>query len=367
MTEALLDESSPNSLESNATAGIPVASLSSDLFISSNAYYQDNNNSLNYMFYGWNHVTDYLVENHLYSDTLYYTPGKGGTFYNLTTNSNFNFWFYHQNFPLYWLYAYSSGLITKISPLYPGSIPPVSMESAIILSQNVSYTDLLSDHGINNTILYTVYRANGIPAIQVIHVDNMINNSELRNMIDSNVFYKTNESGYEIFNISQLKQLSQQFTASIRFSIPAGQLQTGREYNIMNNAAPTLEFGVWSQNIFIHPESASSFVPIGVIYTDFRNYSVPNTWFRLAGNIPLTNNTVYMMTMTIDNGLMSLYLNSSFIGPYTLDYLLFPLNSSVIYLDYNINATIIDDGIWNVAFNAGEIGYTNYNSITFNN
>lgn len=165
-------------------AGLNVASFSSDLFVSSNAYYQDNNTSLNYMFYGWNHVTDYLVENHLYNEPLYYTPGKEGPYYDLNTNSNFNYWFYHQNFPLYWLYAYSNGLITKISPLYPGSISPIPMKSAIILSQNASYVNLLSNNGINNTILYTLYRADGTPAIQVIQVNNATNDSERSNIID---------------------------------------------------------------------------------------------------------------------------------------------------------------------------------------
>jgi hypothetical protein len=36
-------------------------------------------------------------------------------------------------------------------------------------------------------------------------------------------------------------------------------------------------------------------------------------------------------------------------------------------MDYNINATIIDAGIYNTALNAGEIGYMNYNNLTYNN
>ena len=39
------------------------------------------------------------------------------------------------------------------------------------------------------------------------------------------------------------------------------------------------------------------------------------------------------------------------------------LNPLVIYLDQNINATIIEAGIWDIAFYAGEIEYMNYNSL----
>jgi len=347
-------------------AGLNVATFSSDLFISSNAYYQDNSNSIYYIFYGWDHVAEYLVDSHLYNETLYYTPGKGGI-YNLTNVSNFNYWFWHQNFPLYWLYVYSNGLIKKIYPLYPGSIPPVPMKSAIVLSQNASYTDLLTDNGISSRVLCTVYRADGIPAIQVIQIYNMISYSERMNMIESNIFYATNVSGYETFNISQLEQLSQQFTVSVKFSIPPGQLSAGGKYNLMGSFTPTFSLGIWPEDIFIHPGSNSSFVPVGDIYTDYGNYSAPNTWDRIYGTTPLTNNTVYMLTMTFDNGLMNLYLNSSLLGYWKLDYPLYPLNPPIIYLDYNINATIIDAGIWNIALNAGEIGYMNYDSLPFNN
>jgi len=185
--------------------------------------------------------------------------------------------------------------------------------------------------------------------------------------MESNIFYATNVSGYETFNISQLEQLSQQFTVSVRFSIPPGQLSTGGMYNLMGSFTPMFSLGIWLEDIFIHPSFNSSFVPVGDIYTNYGNYSALNTWVRLFGYSPLSNNTVYMLTMTFDNGLMSLYLNSSLIGTYTLDYPIYPLNPPVIYLDYNINATIIDAGIWNIAFNAGEIGYMNYYSLPFNN
>lgn len=174
-------------------------------------------------------------------------------------------------------------------------------------------------------------------------------------------------TGYKAFNISQLKQISQQFTISVKFSIPAGQLKDGVFYNLIGSSTPTFSLGIWPHDIFVHCASNSSFVPVGDLYTNYGNCSASNTLNRLYGYDPLANNTVYMLTMTFDKGSMKLYLNSTLIGTYTLDYPLYPLNPPVIYLDYNINATIIDAGIWNIVFNAGEVGYMNYNSITHNN
>ena len=343
-------------------AGVNIASFSSDLFVSSNEYYQDSNTSSNYIFYGWNHVADYLVDNHLYNKTLYYTPGRGGTFYNLTSPNNFNFWFYHQNFPLYWLYTYSEGKITKLEPLYPGSVPPVPSNYSIVLSQNATYPQLLSANGINNKILYTVYRSDGEPAIEVIQVKNAINASEKKTILESNLFNDANVNKFVQFNISSLSGLSSQITVSVKFSIPYGSLKSGEGYNLISSVTPTFSLGVWPQNIFVRGSSNASFVPIGAIYSNFGNYSAPNTWQRLYDNVPLAYNTTYLLTMTFHNGSMYLYVNDTLVGTYLINYPLFPLTPPVFYIDYNINATIDNAGIWDIALNAGEIGFLNYSS-----
>jgi hypothetical protein len=227
--------------------------------------------------------------------------------------------------------------------------------------------NLLSGNGINYTILFTVYKADNTSAIQFIQMNNVINDTERSNMIDSNLFCTTNVTGYKTHNISQLNQISQQFMASVKFSIPRGQVKDGVRYNLIGNYTPTFSLGIWSQNTFIHPASNSSFVLVGAIDTSFENYSAPNLWDRLFGYALLTNNTVYILTMTFLNRYMKLYLNSTLIEAYTLDYPLSPLNPPLIYMDYNINATIIDAGIWSIAFNAEEIGYMDYNSLEYNN
>ena len=170
-------------------AGVNVASFSGNLFVSSPAYYQDNNESLNYMFYGWDHVSNYLMNNNIYNETIYYTAGREGN-YNMTNTSNFNYWFYHQNFPLYWLYTYSGGKINSVHPLYSGSLPPVPRSKEIVLSQNASYTNLLSENGFNYSILHTVYRADGCPAIEIIQISSSMNASQ-KLQIDRPLIYKT--------------------------------------------------------------------------------------------------------------------------------------------------------------------------------
>ena len=342
-------------------AGVNIATFSNDLFVSSNEYYQDSNTSINYIFYGWNHVANYLVENHLYNETIYYTPGKGGQSYNLTSLNNFNYWFYHRNFPLYWLYTYSGGKIKRIKPLYPESLPSVPRNSSIVLSQNSSYPALLSANGIANTVLYTVYRANGKPAIEIIQVKDAINASQKKVILDSNLFYDTSISSFEEFNVSSLSELSSQVTVSVKFSLKYGTLTPGEGYSLISSVTPTFSLGIWPQNIFIHGADNASFVPVGAIYSNFGNYSTPNTWQRLYGYTPLVYNTTYLLTMTFDNNLMYLYGNDTLVGVYMINYPLYPSTPPIFYVDYNINAVIYNVGIWDKALNAGEIGYLNYN------
>jgi len=342
-------------------ADVNIASFTSDLFVSSNVYYQDNNTSLNYIFYGWDHVTNYLVDNHLYNETLYYTPGKAGSYLNLTTPDNFDYWFYHQNFPLYWLYTYSGGKITRIYPLYPGSLPPVPRNSSIVLSQNSSYPTLLSANDITNTVLYTVYRSDGKPAIEVIQLKDAINASEKKMILESNLFYDTNISRFEEFNISSLSELSSQMTVSVKFSLQYGTLKSGDEYDLVTSRTPTFSLGIWPKSIFVHGADNASFVPVGDIYSNFGNYSAPNTWWRIYGYPSLDYNTTYLLTVTFYNDVMYLYVNDTLIGGYMINYPLYPLTPPILYIDYNINAVIYNVGIWDKALNAGEIGYLNYN------
>lgn len=343
-------------------AGINIANFSMDLYSSSNTNYEDNNyTSLNYMFYGWDHATNFLLENNLLNETIYYTPGKEG-FNNLTNINNFNYWFYHQNFPLYWLYVYSGGRIKSIRPLYTGILPQVQGTSAIVLSQNSSYSNLLTANGINNTILYTVFRQNGRPAIQVIQINDMISVTDEKKLLQYNIFCQDNINKCEKFNISSLQSIGSEFTVSTKFSIPYGSLKPGEKYTIIGSETPTFALGMFPQNIYFRGVSNTTFVPIGTLYSNFGNYSVPNTWQRLYGSTPLHYNTTYLLTMTFENGIMDLYLNDTIIGSYKLNYPLYPLSPPIVYIDYNINATIGQVGIWNQTLNLGEIWFLNYNS-----
>jgi hypothetical protein len=149
-------------------AGINSSFFLYDLYVEAPVHYEDSqNDSLNFMFYGWYHVTEYLVKNNLENYTLYYTPSGNWT---NSTSSSFNYWFYHQNFPLYWLYTFSDGKIRVINPIFSGQVPSHVDSDSLILSQNSSYVNLLLSNGIDFSILYTVFRANGTPAIEIIKV-----------------------------------------------------------------------------------------------------------------------------------------------------------------------------------------------------
>lgn len=342
-------------------AGLNIASFTEDLFVSSNACYQDNNTSINYMYYGWNHVTDYLVENHLYNETIYYTPGKEGS-NNLTNNNILNYWFYHQNFPLYWLYAFSDGKIQKIDLLHAGSLPPFPKNFSIVLSQNPRYTQLLSANGINNTILYTVYRTDGKPAIEVIQLKNEINASEKNDLLNYKLFYKTNIKKFEEFHSPSLQNVSSQITIQVEFSLKYGTLKSGEKYNLINSTTRTFSLGLWP-SIYFHDAENGSFLPMGTIYSNFGNYSAPNTWQRIFDSIPIVYNTTYLLTVTFYNDCMYFYVNDTLQGTYLINYPLYPLSPPVFYVDSTINATIDYVGIWSKALNTWEIGYTFYNTL----
>lgn len=342
-------------------AGINVINFSNDLYISSNAYYEDNGDSLNYIFYGWEHASNFLTNTGLYKEKLYYTPGEGGN-YNLTNTCNFNYWFYHENFPLYWLYTYSDRKIDNIAPLYPGSLPPVPYNHFIILSQNSTYPELLSANGFTYTIPYTVYRDNGQIAIQIIQVNDYINSTAIVNLKKSEIFNSTNiehESTYSDVRLENLSSMS----VIVNFSFQRSQLHNGSEYTLINSSTPTFGFNVWPKDIFIHNAPNSDFVAAGYIYSNFHgNYSaVPYTWDRLYDSTSLQPNINYTLAMTFSHGLMILYVNGYIIGEWKLHYGLYPTTSKVI-LDSNINASIHYVKIFNYSLNMGEIGYFTYHN-----
>ena len=345
-------------------AGVNVASFSGNLFVTSPAYYQDNNKSTNYMFYGWDHVSNYLMNNNIYNETIYYTPGMEGN-YNMTNAANFHFWFYHQNFPLYWLYTYSGGKINSVHPIYSGSLPPVPRSKEIVLSQNVSYTNLLSENGFNYSVLHTIYRADGRPAIEIIQISDSLNTSQKLQINRALIFEKSNVSHYESFNVPALRNLSDQITVMVKFSFRNGLPQSQAGYNLIKSVTPTFSLAVWPANIFFHGASNTSFVPIGAIYTNFGCYSQPYTWQRLYGYQMISADVNYTLAMTFDNGIMWLYLNGTIIGEFVLHYPLYP-PSSYLLLDSitsNTSTDISFASVWNTALSPSEVGFLSHNII----
>ncbi len=340
-------------------AGVNVVSFNNDVYHTLPSYYEDNStNSLNYMFYGWNHVTKYLLEKNLSDYPLYYTPGKEGK-NNLTNLSNFRYWYYHQNFPLYWMYFYSSGKINTLSPLYPGSIPPMPQKKAVILSQNISYPTLLSQYGFTYSIPYTVFRDDGVPAIEVICLNNLLSSKEASDLRSTNIFTVDNITGSPSYSVPSMQTLRNEVTVAMRFSLPSDSL-TGSDYSLLSTQSPALSFGIWPFFIFDKSAPNGTYVPWGAIYSNSGNFSTtPHSWQRLYGYTPLQYCTPYTIAMTFDNGSMTFYVNGSIMATYQLYYPLYPPGEN-LSIDQNLNATVSWVGLWNISLNPAEIGYLTY-------
>jgi MFS family permease len=341
-------------------AGVNISTFTYNSFVVAPKYYQENENSMYYPFYGWDQVSSYLVSHNLYNQTIYYYPDKEGS-YNLTNVNNLNYWFWHQHFPQYWLYVYSGGLIKNVYLIYPNGLPSIPEKSAIILSQNSSYSQFLSRNGINNSILYTVYRSNNEPAIEVIEIYNKLNESQMEMLNRTNIFYVRDVDTLATYNVTSLKNITDSFTVSVRFALKNVSLEQWGKYSLINTQTPTFGLGIWYAKILWSQANNNTFWAEGTVYSNYGNYSAPGSWTRICGNLPIVNNTVYMLTMTYSNGNISLFINSTLVAKGRINYPLYPFYSTILYLDYNINATILDAEIWNTSLNIGEIGYLYYN------
>jgi hypothetical protein len=347
-------------------AGISVSSFTSDLYGSSEAYFQINNQSYVSLYEGWYHVANFLVHNKLLDIPLYYVSGTGGVYdFGNSSNGNYAYMIYYYHFPLYWLYVYSEGKINDVTPLGAGTPPPLPANASIVLSQYPNYSNVLSMDGYNYRDIYNVYRANGEPAIQVFCIYGNVSTSEIQTMDGSNIFYTGGVGSEENFTVPELSNITDQLTVSVDFSISSGMLKPGKFYDILSSITPTFALGIWPDSIFNQGTSNSSYVPEGSIYTNFGNYSAPGSWQRLNGNVIIKPNTTYVLTLTFDDGAFDLYINGSLIASYIFNYPLYPLGD-VVFIDYNINATVRWAGIWNVSLNPAEVGYLTYHDMTAN-
>ncbi|MEM3192235.1 MAG: hypothetical protein QW292_09135 [Candidatus Parvarchaeota archaeon] len=340
--------------------GLNVASFSSDLYGSSVSYYENNASSLYYMFYGWDQVTNILVAGNFYKLPIFYTPGTAG---DLNNSNDFNYWFFHQNFPLYWLYIYSDGKINKIFPVYYNNIVPVVSRDEIILSQNPDYMKILSENGINGKLIWSVYRADGSPAIEIIYIKSNLPQSELDLIRNDNIAYIPTINSFREISVSGLSQLSTQFTVSVEVNLQNVSLEPDHFYYILGTETPAFAISVWPENNYYPEASPKAFVFAADVYSNYSgNYSsTPGSWCRIFGS-SVSYNTTYLVTLTYDRGLVSLYVNDTLQGSYNLLYPLYP-PGNVIYSDSNLNATLYQTGIWNLSMNPGEIGYMYVNGM----
>ncbi len=340
--------------------GLNFIAFMDDLYGSSIAYYENNNTTLYCPFYGWSQVSEVMVAHNLYKETLYYVPGSS-SFFSASNPASLNYWFYHQHFPLYWLYYYSGGKITSIGLLYPQSLPSIGKYGTIILSQDPNYTKILRQIGITYELLYTVYRQDGIPAIEIINVTPPnLTQQTLSYLRESDIFAISNYSKSYGFDVPGLSNITGQFTVSVNFTMP--EVPAGTRLSILSTGSSTFSVGVWSSNYLGNtgPDANDTFYAEGTVYTNHGNYSSPNSWARIWASEPLVPGDNYLLTLTYDNGTMDLYLNDTLMMIYQLGYPLYP-PGDILEIDSSVAVHINQAAVWDTTLNVEEIDYLLYN------
>ncbi|MCL6090746.1 MAG: hypothetical protein M1393_06885 [Candidatus Thermoplasmatota archaeon] len=141
-----------------------------------NNYVIDNSKSNFYPYYGLRQSADYIVSHNLTSYPLYYYPNTSyDNWVNLTTSEAISYWFYAEGYPFQYLNEYSYGKIKFIKLIEPSTFPAVGPGGVIILSQNISYSKVLSKSGYLVKTLYEVLRPDKEIAWQIIKVTPNLN------------------------------------------------------------------------------------------------------------------------------------------------------------------------------------------------
>jgi hypothetical protein len=342
-------------------SSINVTTFSYDLYHELPGYMEGPNGGY-YPFYGWQQTANFIDSHGLASYQLYYVPGSGGS-YNFTNTSNLNYWYYHQHFPLYWLYTFSDGQITSTSLLSDSSLPPFGSHGTVILSQDIGYTETLSATNTSYRVLYTVFMQNGTPAIQVIEIPPPTLTVEQESQLRlSNLFHIFDSNTNEVLLVQSLGNIRNQLSVSVNFSMPNTSINTA--FTLIQTQTPTFALGVWPSSDLgnLTSRANDTFWGAGDIYTSWGNYSSHNTWQRLWAPHPLMSGTEYLLTLTYNNGSMKFYLNNNLYGEFHFNYTLYPPGKYVV-IDPSTNVWISYAAIWDVSLSEQELSFVYYNGI----
>ncbi|AKA48365.1 hypothetical protein IX51_03835 [uncultured archaeon] len=272
-----------------------------------------------YATYGIDAVSNYIVANNLSQDTVYYYPyGDLGNYINLTSKPNIDYYYYHLHFPSLWLKEYSHDKINKTSLLYPGQFPTLINNSAIVITQNKTYQNLLSSNGFSYEVLKRFYRPSGITAFIVLKVYG-------RNSLNYTGFYEKHvlyHQKYSYLTISQriLINESREFghNGSIVIDVNSSNLRNiGRVTGIItwNLNSSLIGYGYASDFPWVNGGNHS--VPV-LREVPFYNKSLQFNMTRyFVPNIDIKNNMTYMMTVTWSHSKISCYYNNFLVGSYT--------------------------------------------------
>jgi hypothetical protein len=305
------------------------------------------------MMYGFPQVAQFIYDNGMTELPVYISPL--GLFGN--SSSAFNYWFYATQTPANFLDYYSHGLIRNVSV----ATTPVQYHpyDSLVLSGSSSLILSYRQAGIGTRPLYEVLRPDGSVAIDLFEAYSNLSASEMSQLSSDQVFASSEVSEFTSLNSSAVLSIRDNFTASVRFQVPAEELPTHYQINLMGTWTPSFAVSLWGSGYYPQFGTESGLVPVADVYSNVGNWSLPGSWDRLAGPGVLAANETYMETLTCENGQLSLFVNSTPSAAGELAYPVWPFNDTIL-LDQYGNFTILDAHIWNIGLTAGQIGYLYY-------
>lgn len=308
-------------------------------------------NYLGYPFIGWQRVTNFLISHSLEYKPLYYVPGKEGV-YNLTTPANFDYWFYHQHFPLYWLYYFSNGKINTISPLTAPSLPAFG---SVILSQNLSFTNFLSDNGFKFVIPYAVYRGNGKSAIQILEptsIPTSIINDAQTHLVE--YWNSTTSAIKNAVYMPDYMNSTNDFT--VMFTMNSGYVPNNTALPILSSAyGYGLSFQIVPWEYLVGSASAG-----GNTTEHFWLLADTNERYTIGDGNMMMSNTTYELAMTYLDGNMTFFVNGLPMGRTFVGNVTFDINPLVLNQEVNIKNIYV----WNTSLPGVFLDYAYYNGNT---
>ena len=275
-------------------------------------YASDNIESQFYPFYGLKQSADYIVSHNLVSYPLFYYPNTSyNNWVNLTTNELISYWFYTEGYPLQYLNEYSHGKIGSIKLIYPGTFPVVGPNGVVVLSQNFSYSTILSDCGYSTKILYNVSRPDKTIAWQIIEVTPIL--PAASGIINSSTILTTPGETNMTFGISVLRKLDSNFAVATIFNISDSRLKNDRFFPLFRDSM-FLNIGLGNGTNFpylspIVANGTVAYLELKMLNSSYIKY--------VATTTDIMPKISYFLFVTFNAGQFYFYLNNTLLSAWS--------------------------------------------------